>query len=158
MVDEKTFVKSGEVLKSSGMKQLGNQVAMEQADEVGFVSEQGVSYIELHKHLFPVFSEIYENLNRYFSDVFENCITMEVQGTTLYAMNLDRHLFYLICHAYKHFVGSGFGIRQVCDSIIFANVYGQKIDWLQLLVWCKQIRAEKFAPALFRIGKKIFDI
>lgn len=37
-------------------------------------------------------------------------------------MNASDHLFYLICHALKHFYHSGFGIRQVCDILLFAAI------------------------------------
>lgn len=33
----------------------------------------------------------------------------------------------MICHAFKHFLHSGFGIRQVCDIVLFANAYGREI-------------------------------
>lgn len=31
------------------------------------------------------------------------------------------HLLCLLCHAYKHFLYAGFGIRHVCDIGIFAE-------------------------------------
>ena len=68
-------------------------------------------------------------------------------------MNPSVHLFYLICHAFKHFLHSGFGLRQVCDITMFANAYGKEIDWQTLLNQCREIHADKFAAALFKIGK-----
>ena len=62
--------------------------------------------------------------------------------------------FYLICHAFKHFLHSGFGIRQVCDIILFANAYGDAIDWERVLKQCREIQADLFAAALFGIGEK----
>ena len=64
------------------------------------------------------------------------------------------HLFYLICHAFKHFLHSGFGIRQVCDIVLFANHYGTEIDWIRILRQCREIHADLFTAALFRIGQK----
>lgn len=63
-------------------------------------------------------------------------------------------LFYLICHSFKHFLHSGFGIRQVCDIILFANEYGDAIDWEKVLRQCREIHADLFAAALFAIGEK----
>ena len=63
------------------------------------------------------------------------------------------HLLYLICHAFKHFIFSGFGIRQVCDIVMFANAYGAQIDWQWLFSQCEAIRANVFAATLFKIGK-----
>ena len=64
------------------------------------------------------------------------------------------HLFYLIIHAYKHFLHSGFGIRQVCDISLFANAYGKDVDWKYVYEQCRSIRADKFAAALLQIGEK----
>jgi hypothetical protein len=109
-------------------------------------------YIELHKHLFPPESDAYGDLNRFFQGVHQRAITMEIQGHRVYTMGHTDHLFYLICHAFKHFLHSGFGIRQVCDILLYANAYGREVDWAQLLENCKVIRAEKFAAAIFAMG------
>ena len=69
-------------------------------------------------------------------------------------MGYTDHLFYLICHSFKHFLHSGFGIRQVCDIILFANEYGDAIDWEKVLRQCREIHADLFAAALFAIGEK----
>ena len=76
-----------------------------------------------------------------------------VQGSIVTTMEPTDHLFYLICHAFKHFLHSGFGIRQVCDIVLFANHYGEKIEWDRIIANCKKIHAEHFAVSLFRIGE-----
>ena len=89
----------------------------------------------------------------------ENPARILVEGTEILTLDYTEHLFYLICHAYKHFLHSGFGMRQVCDIIMYSNMYGEKINWQLLLGWSREIHGEFFAAALFKIGKKylIFD-
>lgn len=53
---------------------------------------------------------------------------------------------------------SGFGIRQVCDIVLYANAYGAQIEWDKLVVQCQHIHAEIFAAALFRIGQKYLTL
>ena len=110
--------------------------------------------IELHKHLFPPESEATGELNRFFDGVHERAITRTVQGVAIPAMGDTDHLFYLICHAFKHFLHSGVGIRQVCDICLYANAYGANIDWQLLFRQCREIHGELFARALFQIGQK----
>lgn len=111
-------------------------------------------YIELHKYLFPPDSKAYGEFNQFFEKIHEQVIEISVQGIPIATMNETAHFFYLICHAFKHFLHSGFGIRQVCDIVLFANRYGKEIDWLRVLDQCREIRAEKFTAALLQIGEK----
>ena len=117
------------------------------------------TYIELHRHLFPQSSKAYGKLNAYFKNFKEKAIIQKIQGVSVYTLDPTSHLFYLICHSFKHFLHSGFGIRQVCDLCMFANAYGSKIDWDLIYNWCQDIHGEYFAAALFKIAKKylIFD-
>ena len=66
---------------------------------------------------------------------------------------LDFIMLYLIFHSFKHFLHSGFGIRQVCDIGRFAEAYGQKIDWAFIKEQTKSFRADIFAVNLFEIGR-----
>lgn len=122
--------------------------------EVPYRKEGSPLYIELHKSLFPPESEAYGNLNRFFSGVTERLTEIPVQGGSVYTMNDTDHLFYLLCHSFKHFLHSGFGIRQVCDIVLFANSRGPMLDWQEILRKCREIHADLFAAAVFQIGRK----
>ena len=122
--------------------------------EVPYRKAGSLLYIELHKYLFPPESPAYGDLNRFFDQAQDRAIPMQIQSHTIYTLEYTDHIFYLICHAFKHFLHSGFGIRQVCDIVLFANEYGNRVNWEQLLQNCRSIQAEIFAAALFRIGSQ----
>lgn len=122
--------------------------------EVSYGKPGSPLYIELHKSLFPPESDAYGELNHYFERVYEQAIEMPVDGVLITTMGYTDHLFYLICHAFKHFLHSGVGIRQICDITLFANTYGRDIDWMLVLEQCQEIHADLFAAALFQIGQK----
>ena len=163
--DEDLLVPAGEferchrVLTEFGMATTEPAQNLESAFELPYRKEGSPLYIELHKQLFAPGSEAYGHMNRFFERVHERAVTMDIQGHRVYTMDPTDHLFYLLCHALKHFLHSGFGIRQVCDISLFANAYGDRVDWLEILENCKAIRAEKFAAAVFRIGSNhlVFD-
>lgn len=121
--------------------------------EVPYRKEGSPLYIELHKSLFPPENDAYGDMNRFFGDMQTKVVTVDIQGHCICTLAHTDHLFYLICHAFKHFLHSGFGIRQVCDIALYANAYGLQVDWKQMLENCKAIHAEKFAAAIFAIGK-----
>ena len=110
-------------------------------------------YIELHKHLFPPGFRVADaELNGFFSNARH--IIEQVPGGTLRTLHPTDHMTYLLFHAFKHFLHSGFGIRQICDILLFAHRHGGAIDWEQVRLSCRAIRAEKFAAALFAIGTR----
>lgn len=121
--------------------------------EIPYRKAGSALYIELHKHLFPPASEAYGDWNRFFRQAFDRAVVLEVQGTAIYMMAPTDNLFYLICHAFKHFMHSGFGIRQVCDIVLYAQKYGAEIRWPQFWHNCWKIRGEQFAAALLAIGE-----
>ena len=122
--------------------------------EVPYRKEDSALYIELHKSLFPRNSDIFGDCNRFFDNSFDRLVEIDIQGEPVATLCHTDHMLYLILHAFKHFLHSGFGIRQVCDMVLFANTCGQQIDWGYVLRKCQGIRAEKFAAALFAIGEK----
>ncbi|MBQ7889407.1 MAG: nucleotidyltransferase family protein [Erysipelotrichaceae bacterium] len=117
-----------------------------------------VLYIELHKQLFPKESEAYGDLNRYFETCFEKKQVEKIQEHEIMTMNVNDHFFYLICHSLKHFLHSGFGIRQVCDIVMFANAYGAQMNWNEIYQKASEIHAEVFTAALLKMGKKYLNL
>lgn len=148
------FAKCHQVMTDFGMQTTEDEDERNAAYEVPYRRVGSPLYIELHKHLFSPDSDAYGDMNQFFEGVFDRAIAEDIHGNTVYTLGYTDHLCFLICHAFKHFLHSGFGIRQVCDIILYANQYGSRIDWVQILNNCKQIHADKFAAALFRIGTK----
>lgn len=142
-----------------GMALADPEQDIQEAYEVPYGKPGSPVYIELHKYLFSPDSEAYGELNMFFGNVHENPAEITVQGVPIFTMDHTSHFFYLICHAFKHFLHSGFGVRQVCDIVLYANEYGSRIDWNRVLEECRAIHAELFTAALLRIGEKylVFD-
>ena len=153
LVDEKNFMKYHNFFLENEMFVTDANIDIENVYEVGYRSKISPVYIELHKTLFPKESKAYGEFNKYFKDVHSSYSSVNVNGVEVYTLNSEDHLFYLITHAFKHFLHSGFGIRQVCDIILFANAYGNEINWDQLYTKCEEIHALKFSAALFKIGE-----
>ena len=154
LIPAEQFKACSEVFAAAGMEMLEPDQDPDEAGEVPFYKVGGLLHIELHKELFSSESEAYGDLNRLFDGVFERKIQDTIHGVPVYTMCHTDHLLYLILHAFKHFLHSGFGIRQVCDIVIYAEAFGKEIDWDDLMEKCKGIHADVFAASLFGIGKK----
>ena len=144
------------LLTEFGMQTAETPETRAEAYEVPYQKADSPLYIELHKHLFPPESDAYGDLNRFFENVRDRAVALEIQGTTVWTLGYTDHLFYLICHAFKHFLHSGFGVRQICDVSMFANTYGKEIHWEEVLEKCRAIRAQYFAAAMLKIGSQYF--
>lgn len=154
LIPAEQFHDCADVFAQNQMEMLESDMNPDEEGEVPYYHVGGMLHIELHKELFSSESEAYGGLNRLFDDVFNRKIQTEVNGVKVYTMCHTDHLLYLILHAFKHFLHSGFGIRQVCDIMIYAEAYGAEIDWDYLLEKCRGIHADVFAASLFDIGKK----
>lgn len=159
MIMPSQFALCHQVLTQYGLHTEASAAQLENDYEIPYRSAASPLFIELHRHLFPPESEAYGDLNRFFDGAFENAVQETVDGIAVATLAPTDHLFYLIVHALKHFLHSGFGIRQVCDIILYANAWGNRVDWAKLMQQCRQIRAEYFAAAIFRIGQNylVFD-
>lgn len=146
-----------EVFGSFGLKTHMEEQEAADSYEVPFRNPNSPLYIELHKQLFPETSDAYGDLNRFFEGVSDRSAEVAACGGIVRTMAPTDHLFYLICHAFKHFLHSGFGIRQICDILLFAEHWGNDLDWELILKNCRAIRAERFAAAIFAIGRKHLD-
>ena len=123
--------------------------------EVSYRKAGSPLHIELHKQLFaPGFPTQALDFNGFFGSPSHHHTIQEVPGGTVRTMHPTEHMTYLLFHAFKHFLHSGFGIRQICDILLFAHHHGECIDWVQVQHGCRSIRAEKFAAAVFAVGVK----
>lgn len=155
LIDPKQFDRCREILLEQGLESLGEEP---DAYEIPFRKPGGYLYMELHRSLFPPQSDAYGHWNRFFDGVFDRAVELELRDSRVLTPAPTDHLFFLLCHAFKHFLHGGFGIRQVCDLALFAEAYGEEVDWQRVLDNCAAIRGVKFAAAIFRIGEKHLGI
>ena len=128
------------------------------ADELSYHRENSPTYIELHKSLFSHSSAAYGDLNALFDGMLDRAVELRIEDVTLRTLCPTDHFLYLVCHAYKHFLHSGVGIRQAADMALFANVYGAEIDWQHVFEDCRAVHIETFTAALLCIAKKYLTL
>lgn len=135
------------ILESEGFTTCDSAQLFEQT----YSRKNGTLRIELHTSLFPPNSTAYGELNRYFADAHAHAKTVAVGTHTVHTLDCSEHMLYLILHAYKHFVHSGFGIRQLCDITLFAERFDGEIDYAFVAAACRELSADYFAAALFTL-------
>ena len=134
------------------------QVSTEDADkapETTYISKERSLCIEVHRYLFPPDSEAYGKCNHFFETALDRAVEIEHYGCKVKTLHPTDHLLYMLCHAYKHFLHSGIGIRQVCDIGMLSKEYGETIDWDYIFASCSELRIEVFAAGLFKISERL---
>ena len=127
LIKKEDLKKAEEILKSKDMERILSQE--EEEDVYHYFCKKTGLHLELHTRLFGNSSEIYKKMEKTFQGVFDNSEKVIINNVTINTFSLDKHFLYVICHAMKHFVSSGIGIRQICDIVMYINKYFDKINW-----------------------------
>ncbi len=125
-------------------------VSLKEAYEISYKHPERQLYLEIHKHLFPLDDPAYGELNELFREK-EGTVIVSVYGTDIKTQGYTDHFLYLVCHAYKHLIYSGIGIRQLCDMTLFIERYGKKLNWQRVLDSCKEKKLLLFLQAILKI-------
>lgn len=156
LVPDAQFAAWVDFLLISGYHPLKETYDVDRDFEIGFRTAD--AYIELHRSPFAPDSDVLNGFNSFFALAHERAMNLPVEGAVIPAMGPYDHMLYLILHAFKHLIHSGFGLRQICDIVLWAERYGSEIDWDQLKAQCDSVRYWGFAATVFEIGRRYFEL
>lgn len=130
----------------------------ETAWELSYHRPDSPLYLELHKCLFDPASPVFGSFNDLFVEASHRPVRVKIQDVEVLAPPPTEHLLFLLLHAYKHFVHSGFGLRIVADIGLFSRAWASEIDFAAIAAVCRRLRCDQFAAAVYRIGEKYLSI
>lgn len=108
--------KAGRILCENGFRYSAEQHANH---HLVLISKKN-DVVELHTAWADDFKE--KHLNRYLEQIqkesFGHCKHTDCGGARLYVYDTAYQGFYLLIHMLLHFVGSGFGLRNLCDWVV----------------------------------------
>lgn len=153
LIEKKQFPKLDQILQQCGFqRELVKDYRKEH--EITYYHQGNGLRLEVHLSLFPEESGSYGRLNKEFPHIFERQIVQNINGVEVHTLDVTQHMLYLLCHGLKHFLHSGFGIRQLCDMVLFAETYGKEIDWDEIIKRTKRQHMYIFWMNLFDIGER----
>ena len=154
LVSDDDFAVFHEAIKRHVLPPYPNESDLDKTWEFTYHDTHSPLNIELHRRMFMPDQEAYGLLVAPFAGVLSRTTTIHVQGIQVRTLAPTDHLLFLIFHAYKHFLYSGVGIRQVCDIGLFAERYADQLDWPHIVSACADAHMGDFPTALFRIADK----
>ena len=162
-VDEDLLIRSDEIVQyhefliHHGFHLVVEDIELEKSYEISYKNDENNLYLEVHRSMFPNKESAYSNLNALFEPM-QKPITETIYDTEIRTLEYTDHLLYMICHAYKHMLYGGIGIRQICDMGLFAEKYSERIDWERLITGCKENNLYIFASAIFNTCRDYLGI
>ena len=141
-----------QILLTNGFKIYEEQLANH---HISFLSEEGIS-IEIHTML----AEPFDNgkINRYLDKMVKD---KQLETDTIYAMELELpvlskayYAYELLLHMMQHFLRSGFGLKLLCDWVVFWQYpveENEKSTYLRLL---EESRVKGFSDLVTQVCVK----
>ena len=119
LIDPACMDKAEEILLQCGCRVSKRQLALH---HVVFETREGIE-VELHTMLAEPFDN--QGINRYLqeklSDCGRNIRRVNCMGVELPLLDVGYHAYELLLHMLQHFLRSGFGLRLLCDWVVFWN-------------------------------------
>ena len=134
------------------MLRQGFQVMQESEEVITLVNLNSGLSIELHTTLFSEESKAYGSYQNFFNDAFEKAQVHDIQGCQIFSLSYSQHMLFLIMHFVKHFLHGGVGFRQLLDIIMYAEAYGEEIDWNAIYEVLEQEHLLKLVENIFTIS------
>ena len=159
LIQPAEYWKAKEVLLTNGyVTEIKDETEeqLENLQEVSFYHATEGLHIELHLNVMGREDMARSKMSDCFKNVFDDYREIEIDGMMIRTMSHQNHFLYLILHAFKHFMGSGFGIRQMLDILLYQENYGEQIDMQHLYQTLKEFRAAKFLSDIVSIGNRYF--
>lgn len=141
--DESQRELADRVLEGCGIKKTKEQVANH---HIVYQSEE---HLELELHI--MLTEPFDNqkMNRYLKkmlpEIKNHSKIMDCMGVELPVLSDAFHAYYLLLHMLQHFLRSGFGIRLLCDWVVFWNREIKACEVEDYVRMVKESRIDGFA-------------
>ena len=142
------------VLVQDGM----NRVAEKDGPVTHWLDRQTGLHIELHTEYFASKRASDRLLNDCFSQQLSRTLLAPVSGGIVRTLEPTYHFLFLVCHAIKHFISGGFGIRTLCDIVTFAERFHGQIDRQAVNTWLEKVGGRIFLDQVLSIGQEYLSV
>lgn len=150
LIQEKNLDKSRKVLLSMGYS--------EEHKDVKHIVFSHKVYLPIELHWALIDSGYFKHAEYLEHDIWKNTKTINIYEANVLTPSIENQVLYLCLHMATHFVYSGFGLRQLCDLLLFVESQANRIDWNIFYDKVKKCKIEKFTFAIFEICRRFFHI
>lgn len=117
--------------------------------------KEPVYNFELHRSLYAPYE--WNNWEAYYKDIKIKLIQNSENSYGYHFTDEDFYV-YIVLHAYKHYVGSGTGLRTLVDFYIYLKAKEQELDFSYIERECETLGVKEFEIKSRCLCKKIFEM
>lgn len=150
LIQEKNLDKSRKVLLSMGYS--------EDEKDLKHIVFSNKDHLPIELHWALIDSGHFKHAEYLEDDIWKNTNKINIYGATVLTPSIENQILHLCLHMVTHFVYSGFGLRQLCDLVLFVESEINRIDWNRFYNKVKRCKIEKFTFAIFEICRRFFDM
>ncbi len=144
------MAKAGRILTEAGYTQILD------VDKHVTFSHAVMPMIELHRTLAPAGQ--FKNYEAFEEQVWKNTEPSTVGGVQVLSPNPVDMEVYQVIHMASHMIDGGFGLRQLCDFVLYTEANESAIDWEEFHIKTSSLQIELFAEALFQLCRLLFGL
>jgi hypothetical protein len=155
MSDVDILVKSSDIKRSKRLlKDSGYSIYESSSKHYHFKCRNKIA-IELHKQLLD--HRFINNADQFEKEIWNNLATANLGKTFVKVLLPQYELLYLCLHSAIHMMLDGFGLRQLCDIVLFIETNYSEIDWNLFVDMISRYGIAKYTKALFRLCEILLD-
>lgn len=119
LADRSYLDRACEILQECGLVRMKEQHALH---HIAFCTKDGIE-VEIHTLLAEPFDhdKINHYLEKRLKNIGENVTNVDCMGVTLPILSGGYHAYELLLHMLQHFLRRGFGLKFLCDWVVFWN-------------------------------------
>lgn len=112
--------------------------------------------IELHESLASAGQ--FTNYEKFESNAWGRAVPAVVSGVRVLSLSPVDTAVHQVLHMAAHMIGSGFGLRQLCDFVLFYEADRNRVDWTEFFNITAELGIAVFASALFQLCCLLFGL
>ena len=109
--------------------------------------------IEIHRILF-VEEKHLSVINNYYKNT--DMILRETDSPYRKKLSAEDFYIFMIAHAYKHYIGSGTGLRTLMDIYVYLNKFKEKMDMSYISAELKKLEISKFEKQIRELSLNLY--
>lgn len=112
--------------------------------------------IDLHWSLTN--DEHLKNVGPFEDTLWKNLRTYDFHGVQIKALSLEYELMHLFIHIASHMIKSGFGVRQLCDIVVFVEHEGDSLNWDLIYGLAEICKLNKLISTILNLCHTLLDL